>query len=69
MKGISYICYAAINNKMVTIIKKGASKSSIKQLLQKIQVKKGIEAYKYCGVIKLKQHPLVIQKLVRDEWS
>ncbi len=54
---------------MVTIIKKGASKSSIKQLLQKIQVKKGIDAYKYCGVIKLKQHPILIQKILRDEWS
>jgi hypothetical protein len=54
---------------MVTIIKKGASKSSIKQLLQKIQVKKGIDAYKYCGVIKLKQHPILLQKILRDEWS
>lgn len=54
---------------MVTIIKKGASKTAIKQLVQKLQVKKGVGAYKYCGVIKLKEHPLVIQKQIRDEWS
>ena len=54
---------------MVTIIKKGASKTAIKQLVQKVQIKKGIDAYKYCGVIKLKEHPIVIQKELRNEWG
>ncbi|MCF8427956.1 MAG: hypothetical protein K9H61_04980 [Bacteroidia bacterium] len=54
---------------MVTIIKKGSSKAAIKQLVDKIQVKKGLDAKKYSGVIKLKEHPLTIQKALRDEWE
>ena len=53
---------------MVTIIKKGSSKAAIKQLVDKIQVKKGLDTKKYSGVIKLKEHPLTIQKALRDEW-
>ena len=54
---------------MVTVIKKGISKTSIRHLVQKTQVKKGLDAMKYSGVIKLKQHPLDIQKKLRDEWE
>ena len=54
---------------MVTIIKKGTSKASIRHLVQKTQIKKGIDAQKYCGVIKLKEHPLDIQKRLRNEWE
>lgn len=54
---------------MVTVIKKGASKTSIRNLVQKTQVKKGINAKKYSGILKLKEHPLDIQKKLRDEWE
>ncbi len=54
---------------MVTVIKQGSSKASIKQLIEKLQSNKGIDAKKFCGVIKLKEHPLIIQKKLRDEWS
>jgi hypothetical protein len=54
---------------MVTIIKKGTSKTSIKHLVDKIQVRKGIDAQKYCGVIKLKESPVDIQKKLRNEWE
>jgi hypothetical protein len=54
---------------MVTIIKEGTSKNLIAQLIDKLKYNKGINAKKYCGIIKLKQHPLSIQKELRDEWS
>jgi len=54
---------------MVTIIKKGSSKHAIKQLVKKTQLKKGIDAKKYSGTIKLKEHPIAIQKRLRDEWE
>jgi hypothetical protein len=54
---------------MVTVIKKGTSKISIKNLVKKTQKKKGIDAKKYSGVLKLKEHPLDIQKKLRDEWE
>jgi hypothetical protein len=55
---------------MVTIIKNGSSKAQIKQLVGKVQAKKkGLDAKKFSGIIKLKDHPLNIQKSMRDEWE
>jgi hypothetical protein len=54
---------------MVTIIKKGTAKSKILQILHKMKVSKGIDAYKYCGIISLKADPMFIQKQMRDEWE
>ncbi len=54
---------------MVTIIKKGLSKAAIKKLVNKTQSKKGIVSAKHLGVIKLKQHPVEIQKNLRNEWE
>ena len=31
-------------------------------------VGKGVDTLKYCGVLKLKEDPLTIQKKLRDEW-
>lgn len=53
---------------MVTIIKKGTTKKNLTRLLQKIKSKKGFDAYKFCGAIKLGKDPLVIQKEMRNEW-
>lgn len=30
---------------------------------------KGIDAYKYCGVISIDEDPLDIQSKLRDEWK
>jgi len=54
---------------MVTVIKKGSSRSSIKKSLEKLKSHKGIDAKKHSGVITLKETPLTIQKKIRDEWE
>jgi len=57
---------------MVAILKKGASKKSIRKLLDKIAKdlpSRGIDAQKYCGLIQLKEDSLIIQKRLRDEWE
>lgn len=54
---------------MVTIIKKGANKLNIQKALDNLTIKKGIQASKYCGKIKLAKDPLIIQKNLRDEWK
>lgn len=53
------------------IIKKGSSKDEISRLIEKLNLKKseGIDAYKYCGVIKLFESPSEIQKRLRREWD
>jgi hypothetical protein len=37
--------------------------------VDKVQIKKGLDAKKYSGLIKLKVNPLTIQKSMRDEWE
>jgi effector-binding domain-containing protein len=56
---------------MITVIKQGSTEEIIKELLAKLFKKKrskGIDAYKYCGSLKLKEDALSIQKKLRDEW-
>lgn len=54
---------------MVTIIKKGLSKKTLRERLSKIKIPRGLDAYKYCGVITLKKDALIIQKELRNEWA
>jgi len=56
---------------MVMTIKKGSDKAEIGRLIEKISSRKveGIDAYKYCGVIKLNASPDEIQKQLRGEWD
>lgn len=57
---------------MTLVIKKGASPKEIEAItlkLSKGKKKKGFNAYKHCGVIKLKTDALAIQKKLRDEWK
>jgi hypothetical protein len=59
-------------NNMVLVLKKGASKREIEQINKKLKQmpsRKTLDAKKYCGVIKRKEDPLVIQKRLRDEWE
>ena len=56
---------------MVTVIKQGSTQEKIKELLIKLFEKKdakGINAHKYCGVLKQEEDSLTIQKKLRDEW-
>ena len=54
---------------MVTVIKKGSDKALLFRLSREALETKGVDTHKYCGVIKLKEDPLVIQKRMRDEWE
>jgi hypothetical protein len=54
---------------MVTVIKKGSDKKQIEDALSKMKSRKKFDAYKYCGVVALKEDPLAIQKRMRDEWE
>jgi hypothetical protein len=54
---------------MITTIKKGWDKNHNEKLLNKELETKGVNTKKYCGVIKLKEDTLVIQKHLRIEWG
>jgi hypothetical protein len=54
---------------MVTIVKKGSDKKEAAKQLEKALKTKGVDTHKYCGVIKLREDPLKIQKKMRDEWE
>lgn len=54
---------------MVMVLKKGATKKQIDDLSKKLFKKTtGVNTKKFCGVIKLKEDPLTIQKQMRNEW-
>ena len=54
---------------MVVVIKQGSSKKVISEALKKLRNKRGFDAKKYLGIIKLKEDPLSIKKKMRDEWE
>ena len=57
---------------MITVLKYGLKKEAIKRLLERLDQQadsKGIDAYKYCGVISIEEDPLDIQSKLRDEWK
>lgn len=54
---------------MVHILKKGASKREIENINKKLSKVAGVNTKKYCGQIKLKEDPMEIQKMMRDEWK
>ncbi len=54
---------------MVFVLRKGATKKEIEELnkqLAQIRPRKAMDAHKYCGTIKLKEDPLVVQKRIRE---
>ena len=53
---------------MVTVIKKGTDKVQLEKMLANLKNAKKFNAYKYCGLITLKEDSLDIQKSLRDEW-
>ena len=56
---------------MVMTLKYGSQKDSINKLLKRLsnRTSRGIDAYKYSGLISLKNDPLEIQKALRNEWE
>lgn len=54
---------------MTIIIKRKTKRGLATQKFNKAISSKGVDTHKYCGVIKLKKDPLVIQKELRDEWK
>jgi len=57
---------------MVMTIKQGATKKSIKMILESLvkELKpKGVDVYKYVGKISLKKDALDIQSALRNEWE
>ena len=60
-----------MSKKMVTKVKKGMRKKEIDSILEKHNNtrKKKIDLNKYCGVINLKEDPIVIQRKLRNEWQ
>ena len=61
---------------MVVTITSRSSPKEIEAALRKLhkgpagrRPKKVFDAYKHCGVIKLKEDPLISQKRLRDEWE
>ncbi len=55
---------------MVTVIKRGSSKEVIAKRLKELDKKKvkGFKAKQFCGILKLEEDALVVQKQMRDEW-
>jgi len=56
---------------MVMTLKQGATKKRIRIILEDLAKEinlKGVDVYKYCGKISLKEDALEIQKRLRDEW-
>lgn len=58
---------------MVTILKHGSDKKSIRRLLIEMtkerKPKKGVDTFRYCGTITLNKDPMTLQKELRDEWE
>ena len=57
---------------MVTVLKYGSKKETIKRLLDRLNQQTesgGIDAYKYCGILNLQVDPMDIQTELRDEWK
>ncbi|MCS6973511.1 MAG: hypothetical protein NZM13_03415 [Cyclobacteriaceae bacterium] len=55
---------------MATVVKKKSGKRKIQKVLNKALTEKGgVDTFKYCGSVKLKKDPLIIQKELRNEWE
>jgi hypothetical protein len=55
---------------MVTTIKRGSSREKIQKIMQGwTPGRRKIDIRKYCGIIKLKEDPMELQKSWRNEWE
>lgn len=54
---------------MSIIITPQMSIEELKKALAKLPAGKVLHAMRHCGVLKLREDPLVFQKRMRDEWQ
>jgi hypothetical protein len=54
---------------MVSILKKGASQQEQLAIKARLQQKPALDIRKFCGILKLQEDPLDIQKQLRNEWK
>lgn len=54
---------------MTVVIKPSAKKNQIEKLIAALKKEGKFDAFKHCGILKLKKTPLNIQKQMRDEWD
>ena len=58
---------------MVIIVKHGTSRKRVRELIRKLRSSNTRsvrpDIFKHCGVLKLKEDPLVLQKRWRAEWE
>lgn len=55
---------------MVTTIKRGSSRKKIINVLKQYPLKnKMTDIRKYCGILRIKEDPTVLQKQWRNEWE
>jgi hypothetical protein len=54
---------------MIIVLKGGASNEKNKKLGKRLVARKRVTISMYCGKIKLKEDPLLIQNVLRHEWS
>lgn len=54
---------------MVNILKKGATQQEQLSIKARLQKKPKMDIRNFCGVLKLPEDPMDIQKQLRDEWK
>lgn len=54
---------------MTIVIKKSFDKEQIQELLGELSHGSKFDIKRFCGILKLKESPLEIQKKLRDEWE
>jgi len=56
---------------MIEIIKKGSTNEDVNKRLEALNknLSKGFKASEFCGILKLDQDPLALQKRLRSEWE
>ena len=56
---------------MVTILKKKDSIEKLKKILENVLSKKrkGVDASKFSGILKIDEDAVEVQKKMRDEWN
>jgi predicted RNA binding protein with dsRBD fold (UPF0201 family) len=54
---------------MTVTIKSTEDKEKIKKTLTNLKQKGKLNAFEHCGKVKLKEDPVEIQKVMRNEWG
>ena len=53
----------------IIILKTDDKKETVRRLISRLKIEKGLDAKKYYGKIKLAEDPLIYQKKMRNEWT